>query len=75
MNDQEPKIYQQLREIAEDATHFNEALRLLAATHKIFIVDIPDGWGVSAHDDAIHTMFTTFSQAFEFALGLLEVKK
>lgn len=72
MNNQEPQIYQQLRQITEDATHFKEALRLIAAAHKLFVVEITDGWYVQSADGIIEEKFATFSQAFEFVMGLLE---
>ena len=70
----EPGIYQELRQIIEDATHFKEALKLLAAVHNIFVFELVDGWGLSAKDDTIHTEFATFSEAFRAAMEILEVK-
>lgn len=70
MDNQEPQLHQ----LAEDATHFKEALRLLAVAHKIYVVEPSTGWGVSAKDDTIHTEFDTFGEAFKFVMGLLEVK-
>lgn len=77
MNDQEPQIYQQLRQIVEDATHFREALRLLGEKYGIRIMTITsnsDWGGVTDSRKGILGRFQTFSQAFEFGLGLLEVK-
>ena len=70
----EPGIYQELRQIIEDATHFKEALKLLADVHNIFVSELVDGWGLSAKDDTIHTEFATFSEAFRAAMEILEVK-
>lgn len=71
----EPGIYQELRQIVEDATHFKEALNLLAAVHNIFVFELSDGWGMSGKDDVIRAKYATFSEAFRAALELLEVKR
>lgn len=70
MDNQEPQLHQ----LAEDATHFKEALKLLAVAHKIYVIELTDGWCISAKNDTIHLEFPLFSDAFRFVMGLLEVK-
>lgn len=36
----EPQIYQQLRQLTEDAAHFNEALKLLTEKHNLYILSV-----------------------------------
>lgn len=71
----EPGIYQELRQIIEDATHFKEALKLLADVHNIFVSELVDGWGLATADNRVHTEFPLFSEAFRAALELLEEKR
>lgn len=52
----------------------DEVLRLLKEKHGIDLVFILYDWGVCDRKKGLLQRFPTFSQAFEFALGLLEVK-
>lgn len=75
MDNQEPQIYKQLRQLAEDVIHFEEILNLLA--EKDIYINETDGagrWQVRSEDASIRKQFPTFSQAFEFVIGLLKAK-
>lgn len=62
-----------LNRLVARSEYLDEVLRLLMEKHGISFVYMGD-WGVCDREKGLLQHFPTFSKAFEFAMGLLEVK-